>query len=190
MSDKVLTILEDESSMTEEENTLNATETSDEQQNGLSESVENLKKENLELSEQVKRTAAEFKNFQRRQEEEQKRVKLRLREDVLRSMLPILDHLERTLAAVKDGGEGAFTALTQGVELIDKDVRRIFNEHGLSEIKALGEHFDPALHEAVMMEENEAYPDQTIIAQLQKGYKLEDRVIRPSMVKVARNYST
>lgn len=153
------------------------------------EELKALQKANNELSEQVKRTAAEFKNFQRRQEEEQKRVKVRLREEILATMLPILDHIERTVAAAKQGGDNAFQALLQGIELIDKDVRKIFEDHGLTDIAALNEIFDPALHQAVMMEESDTIADQTIVAELQKGYKLDDRVIRPSMVKVSRNYS-
>jgi molecular chaperone GrpE len=150
--------------------------------------LEALQKANLDLAEQVKRTAAEFQNFRRRQEEEQKRVKVRIREDLIRTLLPILDHLERTVAAAKGGGEKATQALLQGVELIDKDVKKIFESHGLTPIAAEGETFDAALHQAVMMEETTEVADQTILAELQKGYKIDDRVIRPAMVKVARNF--
>lgn len=159
------------------------TETSDE------DVLETLRRANEELAEQVKRTNAEFHNFRRRQEEEQKRVKVRIREDIIRSLLPILDHLERTVAAAKDGGDNALESLLQGIELVDKDVRKIFENHGLTAIAALGEGFDAALHQAVMMEETSEVADQTIIAELQKGYQLDDRVIRPAMVKVARNFS-
>jgi molecular chaperone GrpE len=148
-----------------------------------------LRKANEDLAEQVKRTNAEFHNFRRRQEEEQKRVKVRIREDIIRSLLPILDHLERTMSAARGGGDKALESLLQGVELIDKDVRKIFESHGLTAIAAQGEAFDASLHQAVMMEETGEVPDQTILAELQKGYKLDDRVIRPSMVKVARNFS-
>lgn len=154
---------------------------------GLDE-VETLRTANAELAEQVKRTAAEFQNFRRRQEEEQKRVKVRIREEILRSLLPILDHLERTMAATAQGGEGSYEALLKGVQLIDKDVQKIFGDHGLEAIPAHGEIFDAALHQAVMMEETSEVPDQTILAELQKGFKLDDRVIRPAMVKVARNF--
>ena len=148
--------------------------------------IEKLMAANAELSEQVKRTSAEFQNFSRRQEEEAKRVKVRIREDIIRSLLPILDHLDRTLAAAGQGGDGAFEALLKGVELIDKDVKKIFSDHGLKTISSEGE-VDPALHQAVMMEETDEVEDQTILQELQKGYMLNDRVIRPSMVKVARN---
>ena len=183
MTDKTLTILDEDSPGEEPETEVAETQAS------ADDPLETLRQENLELAEQVKRTAAEFQNFRRRQEEEQKRVKVRIREDILRTLLPILDHLERTVAATKDGGDNALDSLLQGVELIDKDVRKIFLDHGLTAIEAMGENFDPALHQAVMMEETSEVADQTIIAELQKGYKLDDRVLRPSMVKVARNFS-
>lgn len=149
--------------------------------------TEQLMAANAELTEQVKRTSAEFQNFRRRQEEEAKRVKVRIREDIIRTMLPILDHLERTLTAADAGGDGGHEALLEGVKLIEKDVQKIFGEHGLAAIPAQGELFDAALHQAVMMQETEEVPDQTILQELQKGYTLGDRVIRPSMVQVARN---
>jgi molecular chaperone GrpE len=151
------------------------------------ERIKELEAANAQLAEQVKRTSAEFQNFRRRQEEEAKRVKVRLKEEIIRSMLPILDNLERTVQAAEQGGDGAFAALLKGVELIEKDVKKIFGDHGLAEIPAKGETFDPALHEAVMMQETDEVPDQTILQELQKGYTLSDRVIRPSMVQVARS---
>lgn len=149
--------------------------------------VQQLMAANAELAEQVKRVSAEFQNFRRRQEEEARRVKVRIQEDTIRSMLPILDNLERMLKAVDQGSEGAYEALLKGVELIEKDVKKIFEEHGLAPIEAVGQLFDPALHEAVMMQETDEVPDQTILQELQKGYTLNDRVLRPSMVQVARN---
>ncbi len=188
MTDKTLTILDEEIPGEEPQNPTSAEATEDPTQ-AEEGATEALLRNNEELAEQVKRTAAEFQNFRRRQEEEQKRVKVRIREDIIRSLLPILDHLERTLLAAKGGGDKALESLLQGVELIDKDVRKIFEDHGLTAIAAEGESFDAALHQAVMMEETTEVADQTIVAELQKGYKLDDRVIRPSMVKVARNFS-
>lgn len=196
MTDKTITILDEEpleeqTPQSPEVMTGQAVEDLSEEQSsqGLdaSEQVEQLTASNAELAEQVKRVSAEFQNFRRRQEEEAKRVKVRLREDIIRTMLPILDNLERTLNAANQGNDGAYEALLKGVELIEKDVRKIFGELGLEEIVAQGETFDPALHEAVMMQETDEVPDQTILQELQKGYILGDRVIRPSMVQVARN---
>lgn len=196
MTDKTITILEDEplqepapEAAETEETGVETSEVVEAVVNEMSieDEIERLKAANAELTEQVKRTSAEFQNFRRRQEEEAKRVKVRIREDIIRSMLPILDHLDRTLAAAEQGGDGAFEALLKGVELIEKDVHKIFEEHGLAMIPAEGQPFDAALHQAVMMEETDEVPDQTIIKELQVGYTLNDRVIRPSMVTVARN---
>jgi molecular chaperone GrpE len=200
VTDKTITILEDdqepfgdtlaepEQIATEAEAALDEVgETEELSVEPATEQIQELMAANAELSEQVKRVSAEFQNFRRRQEEEAKRVKVRLREDIIRTMLPILDHLERTLTAANQGGDGALEALLKGVELIEKDVKKIFGEHGLAAIPASGEQFDPALHQAVMMQETDEVPDQTILQELQKGYSLNDRVIRPSMVQVARN---
>ena len=195
MTEETITILDEETNAdvaeaAEPEETL-ATEEASEQEEPVELTAEQfiaeLQVQNQELAEQVKRTAAEFQNFRRRQVEEKKRDKVFAREDIIKTMLPILDHLERTLNAANQGGEGAFDSLLEGVKLIDKDVKKIFSEHGLEAIAAKGETFDAALHQAVMMEETNEVPDQTILQELQTGYKLDDRVIRPSMVQVARN---
>lgn len=200
MTDKTITILEDdqgpladpiseteEAGLREDSPVESVADTEDLETDGATAQVAQLQAANAELAEQVKRISAEFQNFRRRQEEEAKRVKVRIREDIIRSMLPILDNLERTLNAASQGGDGAYDALLKGVELVEKDVKKIFGEHGLAAIEAAGQQFDPALHEAVMMQETDEVPDQTILRELQKGYTLNDRVIRPSMVQVARN---
>lgn len=198
MTDKTITILEDDplgtesiDETTEQVNEVEALEYEESQENdsvpGADSDLASLRAENAELAEQVKRISAEFQNFRRRQEEEAKRVKVRLREDIIRTMLPILDNLERTLEAARTSQDGAHEALLKGVELVEKDVKKIFNEHGLEAIAAEGEMFDAALHQAVMMQETDEVPDQTILRELQKGYSLGGRVIRPSMVQVARN---
>lgn len=194
MTDKTITILEDEPNQEQAAGQAPESEQTPQEADEVasataepSAELEQLRAANTELTEQVKRTSAEFQNFRRRQEEEAKRVKVRIREDIIRSMLPILDHLDRTIAAAEQGGDGAFEALLKGVELIEKDVHKIFEDHGLALIPAEGEMFDPALHQAVMMEETDEVPDQTILKELQTGYTLNERVIRPSMVQVARN---
>ncbi len=196
MTDKTITILDDdplkEQAPEAAETEKNPVEDDQETETtpvGLSaeDELERLRAANAELTEQVKRTSAEFQNFRRRQEEEAKRVKLRLQEDIIRSMLPILDHLDRTIAAAEQGGDGSFEALLKGVELIEKDVRKIFGDHGVAQIPAEGQPFDAALHQAVLTEETDEVPDQTIVKVLQVGYTLNERVIRPSMVTVARN---
>lgn len=137
-----------------------------------------------DLEEHVKRLSAEFANFRRRQQEEQRRHLSRMKEDLFRTLLPVVDNLERALAASR--GEASAESLMKGVELVEREVRKILEDHGVRPILADGEPFDPGLHEAVMTEEREDVPDQTVVQELQRGYTMEDRVLRPSMVKVAR----
>lgn len=139
------------------------------------------------LQEQVKRTAADFENFRRRQEADRVRQLGLIKEDLFRSLLPVVDHLERAATAAKAGA--GVESLVQGVELVLRDTRRILEGHGVEAIDAEGQPFDPNLHEAVMTDDRDDVPDETVIQELQRGYRIGDRVLRPSMVKVARNAS-
>ena len=135
-----------------------------------------------ELSEHVRRVSAEFENFRRRQQEEQKRRLVLMKEDLFRGLLPVVDNLDRTLAAHTDNVE----SLRKGVELIRRDLSRMFEDNEITPVVTEGAEFNPSLHEAMMVEDREDLPDQSIVAELQKGYRMGDRILRPSMVKVSR----
>lgn len=137
-----------------------------------------------ELEEQTKRMSAEFENFRRRQQEEMKRRQVIMKEEVFRSLLPIVDNLDRSLQAAKS--TNSLEALLKGVELIRREFNRLFEDGEVTAIETVGQTFDPNLHEAMMVEERDDVPDQSIVAELQRGYRLGDRVLRPSMVKVSR----
>lgn len=137
-----------------------------------------------ELQEQIKRMGAEFENFRRRQQDEMKRRQVLMKEELFKEVLPIVDNLDRSLEAAKN--QSSLEAMMKGVELVRRGFTRLFENNEISEIPAAGQTFDPSLHEAMMVEESSEVPDQTILAELQKGYKLGDRVLRPSMVKVSR----
>lgn len=143
---------------------------------------------NAELKEHVLVVSAEFENFRRRQQEEQKRQKVLMKEDLFRELLPLVDNLDRSLVAARQNP--SVEALLKGVELIRKGFDRLLENNEISLIETAGIDFDPALHEAMMVEERDDVPDQSIVMELQKGYKMGDRVLRPSMVKVARNPQT
>lgn len=165
-----------------------AVEQAEEQDPAVSELSELLRQKDTELAElkeHVKRLSAEFANFRRRQEEESKRHGARMREELFRSLLPIVDNLERALDASRSSASAE--SLIKGVELVDREIRKLLEQHGVRPIQADGKAFDPAQHEAVMTEEREDVPDQTIVQELQRGYTIDDRVLRPSMVKVARS---
>ena len=147
--------------------------------------LEDVQAKNAELKEHVLVVSAEFENFRRRQQEEQKRQKVLMKEDLFRELLPLVDNLDRSLVAARQNP--SVEALLKGVELIRKGFDRLLENNEISQIETAGIDFDPALHEAMMVEERDDVPDQSIVMELQKGYKMGDRVLRPSMVKVARN---
>lgn len=144
--------------------------------------------EAAEHREHVLAISAEFENFRRRQQEEQKRRQVLMKEELFRELLPLVDNLDRSLDAARQSQ--SLEALLKGVELIRRGFGRLFENNEIAEIATDGVDFDPALHEAMMVEERDDVPDQSIVMELQKGYKMGERVLRPSMVKVARNTQT
>ena len=102
----------------------------------------------------------------------------------MHSLLPVLDDFERALLTCP--GPCYRLTWTEGVALIDRKLRILLEQQGLKEIEALGKPFDPAAHEALLEEETAAYPEGHVTAVIQKGYKLHDRVLRPAVVKVAK----
>lgn len=139
------------------------------------------KEEELEeVTNRLLRLQADFANYKNRAEKEKSDVVRYASEKLIGELLPILDNFERALDSEKEK-DGFY----EGVELIYSQIVNALGNNGLSEIEALGEEFDPNLHHAVIMESCEDHDSQTVIEVLQKGYKLNDKVIRPSMVKVA-----
>ncbi len=127
------------------------------------------------------RAQADFLNFKRRTEQERNEVVMLASATLMLSLIPVLDDLERALESVSEKLSG-FTWV-DGIELIYRKLKATLEGHGLSEIKALGEPFDPNCHEAALYAEGE---EGKVIEELQKGYRLHDRVLRPSMVKVGK----
>ena len=125
------------------------------------------------------RAQADFINYKRRSEQEKEEIGKFANATLMFSLLPILDDLERAFASVPP--KLAQLNWVDGVRLIERKLRAIMEAQGLSQIKAIGEPFDPNLHEAVMHSKGE---EGIVIDELQKGYKLHDRVIRPAMVVV------
>ena len=129
------------------------------------------------------RTLAEYNNFKRRSREELTMARKFGAEDLIIRLLPLLDNFERGLKASEELRD--FDALHGGVLLIMRQLFDILEKEGVKEIETSGQVFDPNLHEAVMREESSDLPDGTIVDEFQKGYTLGEKVIRPSMVKVA-----
>lgn len=130
----------------------------------------------------LQRLKAEFDNFRRRTVKEKEEIAKYASERVIMSLLPVLDNFERALESAKSNQD--FDAFSQGVEMIFRQLMKVLEEEGLKPIKAHGEQFDPNLHEAMFREESDE-EENTILEELQKGYYLKDKVIRPSRVKVS-----
>jgi len=150
------------------------------------EDVEALKQALAEEKEKVEtnlagwqRAQADFINYKRRSEQDKEEISKFANAALMLNLLPILDDLERAMASVPPKLVG-FTWV-DGISLIERKLRASLEVQGLSQIKALGEQFDPNLHEAAMYTKGE---EGIVIEELQKGYKLHDRVIRPTMVVV------
>lgn len=132
---------------------------------------------------QLKRLAADFENFRRRQVQEREDLFKYGQKDFILSLLPVVDNFERAIAASKDAKD--VTSVIEGIEKIQKQLIDAMQKNGVELIEALDKPFDPNFHEAVQQMVNDEKPDQTVINELQKGYTLSGRVIRPSMVVVS-----
>lgn len=139
-----------------------------------------IPQENLEYKDRYMRTLADFENFRKRSEREKTEFYKYALAGLLRDLLPVLDNFDRALDHAGDGDD-----FHRGVLLIYKQLYDILTKHGLKPIEQSGVPFDPKIHEAVVSEEDPSVPSHTVIAILQKGYFLHDRLLRPAMVKVA-----
>ncbi len=148
------------------------------------EAFKKLQAERDALFDRVARQQAEFENYRKRITREQADFRDYAVADPAKSFIEILDSLDLALKAPSKGEDGD---LRKGVELIRKQMEDALAKMGARPIPAAGEPFDPHLHEAIEMVETSDVKDNHIIEELQRGYKLKDRLLRPSMVRVARN---
>ncbi len=134
------------------------------------------------------RTAADFQNYRRRTEQERLDSFGLANESLLRRTLAVADDFDRAMSQMPP--DLARLGWTEGVWAIDRKLRALLDSEGLTPIEAEGQPFDPHQHEAVAQEETDAVADGMIIAELQRGYRIRDRVLRPALVVVARNPAT
>lgn len=132
---------------------------------------------------QLLRARADFDNYRKRVERDRAVMIARAGEDAIRDLLPTIDDLERALAA--DPGESA-ASFHQGVEMIHRQMMEMLTRRGIEPIEAIGQDFDPNIHEAVAYEPAEGRREGEIIGELRRGYRIGDRLLRPSMVRVAQ----
>ncbi|MGA2966367.1 MAG: nucleotide exchange factor GrpE [Terriglobales bacterium] len=144
--------------------------------------AEKLKAERDALLDRLARLQAEFDNARKRAAREQQDFREFAAADVIRNFLPTLDSFERALKASADS-----TEFRNGVELIYRQFQDALQKIGVQPILALGQAFDPRIHEAIEMVETTEVPDHHVFDELQRGYKYKERLLRPAMVRVARN---
>lgn len=164
------------------------TEVEQKKEPSLEEIVEELRKKLEEKEKEAKeyldiaqRIKAEFDNYRKRTEKEKAEMISYGQEQVIIELLPVIDNFERALAT-----EGDYNSLREGLELIYRQFKRVLDKFEVREIEAEGQMFDPYKHHALAQEEVEGKQPNEIIEVFQKGYYLKDKVIRPSLVKVAK----
>jgi molecular chaperone GrpE len=141
---------------------------------------EALRAENTQLKDRLLRTLADFENLRKRTEREKADYFRYAVSGVMKDILPVLDNFDRALEHAEEGDD-----FHKGVLLIYKQLFELLQKHGLKVIDEAGVHFDPNIHEGVIREDDDSVPSHTVVAVLQKGYFLHDRLLRPAMVKVA-----
>jgi molecular chaperone GrpE len=131
------------------------------------------------------RLAADMENLKKRQERERAELLQFANENLIKELLPVVDNLERALDHGRQ--QEAPEALLEGIEMVHQGFLKALERFGVTPIDSVGRPFDPAFHNAVMQEEAPEVPDCSVIKELQKGYQLNQRLLRPAMVVVARN---
>lgn len=144
--------------------------------------LEGVRKEKDETFARLQRVYADFANFQKRVPKQITDAVAYEKERLLKSLLPLVDNFERTLKA--EGSTQNIEALIKGVEIIRDQMLGVLKTHGVEPIQAVGEKFDPQWHEAMLRKNEPDKPDDTVLEEYQKGFKLEDRILRPSRVAV------
>jgi molecular chaperone GrpE len=146
--------------------------------------VQKLQAERDTLFDRLARQQAEFDNYRKRAAREQQDFRQYAVSDALKQFLPVLDSFDRALAAPSNGGD---QKLREGVDLVRKQMLDTLARLGVTPIEAEGAVFDPQFHEAIEMVDTRDAKDNHVITELQRGYRLKDRLLRPAMVRVARN---
>ena len=150
----------------------------------IEEEFAKLKAEYQEQYDQMLRKIAEFDNAKKRAERRAEESSKYAVEGVIKDVIPIIDSVERAIESTNESKD--FDALSEGIQLIHKQLLDSLQRRNVNPIEAMGENFDPNRHEAIMHVESEEVPENAVIEEFQRGYTLHDRVVRPSMVSVSK----
>jgi molecular chaperone GrpE len=154
--------------------------------------LKRVEAENAELKDQLTRRQADFENYRKRVDRERSETYNRVNADVATKLLPVLDNLKRALEAessVESSESDEFRHFLSGVDLIYKQLNGVLEAMGVKPVPAVGEQFDPHVHEAVVTEATDDYEPDTVMQEIVAGYRLGDKLIRPALVKVATKKS-
>lgn len=145
--------------------------------------LEELREQADEHYQRLLRTQADFDNFRRRARQEKEEFAKYASAKLLEQLLPVVDNFERALAASKDNND--FEALAKGIEMISRQLEQMLEQEGLTKMETVGKPFNPELHQAIMQVDSEQHEEGIVVEEVQKGYLLKDKVLRPAMVKVS-----
>ncbi len=157
---------------------------------GLKERLKTAEEEAADSYQRLLRATAEFENYKKRNEREMNDLRKFANESLLKEILPTVDNLERALAIDCKENEDAFKGIHEGVEMTLKGLLDNLRTFGVVPMEALEKPFDPHFHQAVSQQESDQYPKNTVLQELQKGYMLRDRLLRPAMVLVSKKPDT
>jgi len=147
--------------------------------------LEAKEKEAVETYDRLLRASAEFDNYKKRSSREMEEFRKFANQSLIKEMLSVVDNLELAINSTNDH-KAIDKDLLQGLEMTHREILKVFEKFNVNPIDAKGQPFDPTFHEAVMQEETNDSPKNTVINELQRGYMIHDRLLRPSMVVVAK----
>jgi len=159
-------------------------ETCQDQLKEIQEEAETAKQEAKETYDRFLRVSAEFENYKKRSAREMDDLRKYANQSLIKEMLAVVDNLERALNS-SSSNSTKDKCMADGVSLTLKEILKVFEKFNVKPIESAGKPFDPKFHQAMMQEETDDYPENTVITELQKGYMIHDRLLRPSMVVVA-----
>ncbi len=154
--------------------------------NDLAEQLKHKEQEAQENYDRLLRVSAEFENYKKRASREMEEFRKFSNQSLIKEMLSVVDNLELAMSST-NGHEAIDKGLLEGLEMTHREILKVFEKFDVKPISASGQPFDPTYHEAVMQEETDELPENTVVSELQKGYLIHDRLLRPSMVVVAKS---
>lgn len=150
---------------------------------GFQAEMEALRNEVSEQQQRALRAQADFDNFRRRTVKEKEELAKYASSKLITELLPVIDNFERALAATEETPE--FEAFSKGVSMIFRQLETVLNAEGLNAMNCVGQPFNPEFHQAIMQVESDVYEEGIVVEEVQKGFMLKDKVLRPAMVKVS-----